>query len=68
LQHVRSSGLVPSPVKDNIIDASVFAETVARLSLANRRASVRGSDLPDNSMLAVIDFETLPDKEENALR
>lgn len=72
LQHVplNPGVLAPSPVKDNVLDAAAFAEAVARLVPP---ASARGRRtaaliLPDNSLrLAVVDFETLPDKEEERL-
>ncbi len=72
LQHVALAPgvLVPSPVKDNVLDAGAFADAVSRLVPA---ASARGRRtaaliLPDNSLrLAVIDFETLPEKEDERL-
>jgi Tfp pilus assembly protein PilN len=59
--------LVPSPVKDNVTDADELAATVKALVPAAAGRNRRGAAviLPDNSMrIAVLDFETLPDKEE----
>lgn len=62
--------IVPSPVKDNIIDHEAFAGAVARLVPAASGRARRGCTLivPDNSLrLSVIDFDTLPDKEEDRI-
>lgn len=62
--------LVPSPVKDNVLDPAAFAEAVAKLVPAGGRRGRRTTALilPDNSMrLAVLDFESLPAKEEERL-
>ena len=62
--------VIPSPLKDNIHDAVIFADTVAKLVPAGTGRGRRTAALilPDNSMrLAVIDFATLPDKEEERL-
>jgi type IV pilus assembly protein PilM len=72
LQHVAlpAGVLVPSPVKDNVLDAGAFAEAVAKLipPAASRGRRTAALILPDNSVrLAVLDFETLPDKEEDRL-
>ncbi len=72
LQHVvlPAGVLVPSPVKDNVLDAGAFAEAVAKLipPAASRGRRTAALILPDNSVrLAVLDFETLPDKEEDRL-
>jgi Tfp pilus assembly protein PilN len=57
--------LVPSPVKDNVTDADEFAAAVKALVPAAPGRKTAALILPDNSMrLAVLDFETLPDKEE----
>ncbi len=59
--------VVPSPVRDNILDPTTFAAAVAKLIPATTRRGRRTAAviLPDNSLrLAVLDFETLPDKEE----
>jgi type IV pilus assembly protein PilM len=72
LQHVAlpAGVLLPSPVKDNVLDAGAFAEAVAKLipPAASRGRRTAALILPDNSVrLAVLDFETLPDKEEERL-
>jgi type IV pilus assembly protein PilM len=62
--------ILPSPVKDNVLDATALAQAVARLVPASTGRGRRTAALilPDNSMrLAVIDFATLPDKEEERL-
>jgi type IV pilus assembly protein PilM len=62
--------IVPSPLKDNVHDATLFAQAVARLVPAGTGRGRRSAALilPDNSMrLAVIDFATLPDKQEERL-
>ncbi len=62
--------IVPSPVKDNVTDADEFAATVKALVPASSGRGRRSAALilPDNSMrIAVLDFETLPDKEEERL-
>jgi type IV pilus assembly protein PilM len=59
--------IVPSPLKDNVHDAAALADAVARLVPvgAARGRRTAAFILPDISMrLAVIDFATLPDKEE----
>jgi len=62
--------LVPSPVKDNVTDADELARVVKALVPASSGRSRRTAALilPDNSMrLAVLDFESLPPKEEDRL-
>jgi Tfp pilus assembly protein PilN len=62
--------LVPSPVKDNVTDADELAAAVKALVPAAAGRGRRGAALilPDNSMrVAVIDFETLPEKEDERL-
>jgi len=59
--------LVPSPVKDNVTDPDALAEAVARLVPPNSGRARRHAALilPDNSIrLAVLDFESIPAKEE----
>jgi type IV pilus assembly protein PilM len=57
----------PSPVKENILDPAAFAEAVRKLvppdkGRGRRRAALI---LPDNCVrIAVLDFDTLPDKED----
>jgi len=60
--------IVPSPVKDNILNPAAFAEAVAKLVPAAAGRRTAALILPDNAMrVAVLDFETLPDKEEDRL-
>ena len=62
--------IIPSPLKDNVHDAALFAEAVRKLvpPASGRGRRTAALILPDNSMrLAVIDFATLPDKEEERL-
>jgi type IV pilus assembly protein PilM len=69
LQHVAlPPGVIePSPVKENILDPAAFAGAVRKLvppekGQRRRRAALI---LPDNCVrIAVLDFETLPAKEE----
>lgn len=59
--------IAPSPVKENILDAAAFAAAVRKLTppatgRGRRRAALI---LPDNCVrIAVLDFDSLPDKEE----
>jgi type IV pilus assembly protein PilM len=58
----------PSPVKENILDAAAFAAAVRKLIPAvNGRSRRRiALILPDNCVrIAVLDFDTLPEKEED---
>lgn len=74
LQHVslKAGAIVPSPVKENILDPAAFAEAVLQLtppaggrSRAKRRAALI---LPDNCVrIAVLDFDALPDKKKNGV-
>jgi len=60
--------LVPSPVKDNVTDADELARVVKALVPAGSGRRTAALILPDNSLrLAVLDFETLPPKEEDRL-
>jgi type IV pilus assembly protein PilM len=62
--------LLPSPVKENVLEPAAFAEAVAKLVpvAARRRRRTTALILPDNSMrLAVLDFGSLPGKEEERL-
>ncbi|HVW83491.1 MAG TPA: hypothetical protein VHB50_02375, partial [Bryobacteraceae bacterium] len=62
--------LDPSPVKDNIHDPAAFAEAVANLVPAGGGRGRRTATLilPDNSIrVAVLDFDSLPAKEEERL-
>ncbi len=59
--------LSPSPVKENVLDPATFAEAVGRLVPPAGGRGRRGAALilPDNSVrIAVLDFDNLPDKEE----
>jgi type IV pilus assembly protein PilM len=62
--------IVPSPLKDNVQDAAAFAAVVAGLvpAASGRGRRTAALILPDNSMrVAIVDFATLPDKEEERL-
>jgi type IV pilus assembly protein PilM len=59
--------LAPSPVKENILDPGAFAEAVRSLIPPSGKRGRRGATLilPDNSVrIAVLDFDSLPAKEE----
>ena len=57
--------LVPSPVKDNVTDADALAAAVAQLTPPGSGRRHAALILPDNSLrLAVLDFESIPAKEE----
>jgi type IV pilus assembly protein PilM len=59
--------LVPSPVKENILNPAAFADAVRSLVPPSTGRGRRGAALilPDNSVrIAVLDFDSLPDKEE----
>jgi type IV pilus assembly protein PilM len=69
LQHVPlpPGVIAPSPVKENILDPVAFAAAVQKLALpaAGRGKKNAALILPDNCVrIAVLDFDTLPDKEE----
>ena len=70
LQHVPlAPGVIaPSPVKENILDPAAFAEAVRKLTPPATGRGRRGAAaliLPDNCVrIAVLDFDTLPEKEE----
>ena len=69
VQHVplNPGVIAPSPVKENILDPAAFADAVRKLTppasgRGKRRAALI---LPDNCVrIAVLDFDTLPAKEE----
>lgn len=66
-QPVEEGTLSPSPVKENVLDADAFAEAVRKLvpPAPNRRRRTAALILPDQAVrIAILDFETLPDKEE----
>jgi type IV pilus assembly protein PilM len=64
---LKSGVIAPSLVKENILDPAAFAEAVRQLTppatgRGKRRAALI---LPDNCVrIAVLDFDALPDKEE----
>jgi type IV pilus assembly protein PilM len=69
LQHVAlaPSVIAPSPVKENILDPAAFAAAVRNLTPPSTGRRKRGATLilPDNCVrIAVLDFDTLPQKEE----
>ena len=69
LQHLplQPGVIAPSPVKENILDPAAFAEAVRQLipPSTNRRRRSAALILPDNCVrIAVLDFDALPDKEE----
>jgi type IV pilus assembly protein PilM len=69
VQHVvlKPGVIAPSPVRENIMDQHAFTDAVRKLvpnstSRGKRKAALI---LPDNCVrVAVLDFDTLPDKEE----
>jgi type IV pilus assembly protein PilM len=70
VQHVAlpEGVIAPSPLKENILDAAALAHAVAHLVPAstNRRRRTAALILPDNSLrLSILDFDSLPDKEED---
>jgi type IV pilus assembly protein PilM len=59
--------IAPSPVKENVLDPAAFAAAVRQLTPPTTRRGKRHSALilPDNCVrIAVLDFDNLPDKEE----
>jgi type IV pilus assembly protein PilM len=69
LQHVplKRGVIAPSPVKENILDPAAFAEAVRKLTppATSRGRKSAALILPDNCVrIAVLDFDTLPAKEE----
>jgi type IV pilus assembly protein PilM len=69
IQHapLKPGVIVPSPVKENIHDAAAFAAAVRSLMPPSSGRGKRGVAviLPDNCVrIAVLDFDTLPEKEE----
>ncbi len=60
--------LSPSPVRENINDAAAFAQAVAKLVPPSGGRRTAALILPDNAMrLAVLEFDSLPEKEEERL-
>ena len=69
LQYVplKQGVIAPSPVKENILDPAAFADAVRKLTppATGRRKRAAALILPDNCVrIAVLDFDNLPDKEE----
>jgi len=69
VQHaaLREGVLEPSPVKENFLDAAAFAAAVKKLvpPAASGGRRTAALILPDNCVrIAVLDFDTLPEKEE----
>jgi type IV pilus assembly protein PilM len=59
-----SGVLSPSPVKENILDATAYAEAVRAVAPANARKRTAALIIPDNALrLAVLEFENIPQKE-----
>ena len=66
-----AGAVVPSPVKDNVIDEAAFSHAVAHLvpPASGRRKRGAALILPANSVrLAVLEFENFPAKEEERLQ
>jgi len=64
---LKAGAIVPSPVKENVLDPAALAETIRGLTPAGTGRGKRGVAviLPDNCVrIAVLDFETIPEKEE----
>jgi hypothetical protein len=64
---LRAGVLDPSPVKENVLDAPAFAEAVKKLvpPAASGGRRTAALILPDNCVrVAVLEFDTLPEKEE----
>jgi type IV pilus assembly protein PilM len=69
VQHVplQPGVIAPSPVKENILDPTAFADAVRQLTPPATGRRKRGATLilPDNCVrIAVLDFDALPAKEE----
>ena len=62
---LKAGVLVPSPVKENVLDAAAFADTVRSLVPAGKRGRQAALILPDHAVrIAVLDFDSFPEKEE----
>jgi type IV pilus assembly protein PilM len=60
--------LVSSPIKENIADLPAFTAAIRRLVPASGGRRTAALILPDNAMrLAVLEFESLPEKEEERM-
>jgi type IV pilus assembly protein PilM len=69
VQHapLKPGVIAPSPVKENILDPAAFADAVRKLTPTSTGRGKRRAALilPDNCVrIAVLDFDTLPEKEE----
>lgn len=59
--------LVPSPIRENILDVPAFTDALRKLVPAGGRRTA-ALILPDNAMrLTVLEFENLPEKEEERM-
>jgi type IV pilus assembly protein PilM len=66
-QPLEPGTLSPSPVRENVLDADAFADAVRKLAPtpSNRRRRTAALILPDQAVrIAILDFETLPEKED----
>jgi type IV pilus assembly protein PilM len=60
--------LVPSPIRENIVDVPAFTAAVRKLVPASGGRRTAALILPDNAMrLAVLEFDSLPEKEEERI-
>jgi type IV pilus assembly protein PilM len=67
LQHAAfAPGVIgPSPVKENVLDPAAFSEAIRKLIPAGKGRRGAALILPDNAVrIAVLDFDTLPEKED----
>jgi type IV pilus assembly protein PilM len=67
LQHAAfAPGVIePSPVKENVLDPAAFSEAIRKLIPPGSGRRGAALILPDNAVrIAVLDFDTLPEKEE----
>jgi type IV pilus assembly protein PilM len=67
IQHAPlAAGIIePSPVKENVLDPAAFSEALRKLIPAGGGRRGAALILPDNAVrIAVLDFDTLPEKEE----
>jgi type IV pilus assembly protein PilM len=67
LQHAAFAPgvLEPSPVKENVLDPAAFSAAIRKLIPAGKGRRGAALILPDNAVrIAVLDFDTLPEKED----
>jgi type IV pilus assembly protein PilM len=67
VQHAAfAAGVIdPSPVKENVLDPDAFSAAIRKLVPAGSGRRGAALILPDNAVrIAVLDFDTLPEKEE----